>query len=115
MAESKWAEAEGGESKWGDRREEKQGEGAGRRAGKGAAAAGGARGARGAGPAPAPAHAGAGAGTGESKFADEREAAAPASDETALVVATTVFGNDPIVCRLVDFWGTSLSQDINSR
>jgi hypothetical protein len=102
MAESKWADADSGESKWGDRREEKQGEGAvaGRRAGKGA---GGAR----AGPAPAHAHAA------ESKFADDGEAAAPASEETALVVATTVFGNDPIICKLVDFWGTSLSEDIN--
>jgi len=58
---------------------------------------------------------------GESKFADESESKQGESKfadnevtETAIVAATTVFGDDPIIGKLVDFWSQSLATDINT-
>ncbi len=53
----------------------------------------------------------------ESKFNDDESDQAddsPEVTETALTVSSSVFGSDPIVGKLVEFWGTALSDDINS-
>lgn len=46
---------------------------------------------------------------GESKAAEEEE-----EEECAMTERTTLFGMDPIIERLVDFWGDVLSDDVNT-
>lgn len=57
----------------------------------------------------------------EEKFSDEEdrneakyEEEEDEDDEGALTVSSSIFGMDPIIERLVDFWGEVLQEDVNS-
>lgn len=56
-------------------------------------------------------------GNNESKFVDDdgdNQGPATNEDETQLTTMASIFGDDMIIAHLVEFWGETLSEDINT-